>query len=275
MVAAKIRNAEEVKRGEWLIARCDLLVMDSLQYNTINDASVLKMVAKEYRAKLGVLDRDTDSYRDEVGTDATLHEIRRKIKDVSDICKAFDDRAERITNPSSRKWCAQHNKYDCPHPDVKPVFKKMKAAPLSKERSPLDVVLGERVDMSERFPDFGCTDCPHAKDCFQRSVCFEAVKEMVPEDTDSEELKRLIETAFMVTSSATNDVPGVRPSEDDMTPEYDHCTICWERVNYGQSYCDECYNAVGEVQAEVRNADGEMVPAVTDYPDVDSWADAF
>ena len=277
MVAAKIRNPEEVKRGELLIARCDFIVMDSVQYNELNDAAVLKDVAKEYRAKLGVLDRDTDGYRDEVGTDATLHEIRRKIKDISDICKHFDARAEKLNkeiNPSAgRKWCAQHNKYDCPaHPDVKPVATKVYAAPLAADRSPMDVKLGEYVDMSERF-DFACGSCPHAKDCFGRSVCFNAIKEMVPEDTDSDELKRLIEQAFVVTAVGTHG------SEDDMTPTFDHCTICWERISFGESYCSECYDAMGEVQAEVRNADGEMEPVVYDrpinYPDVDSWADAW
>lgn len=276
MVAAKIRNPEEVKRGELLVARCDLIIMDSVQYNELDDANVLRLVAKEYRAKLGVLDRDTDDYRDEVGTDATLHEIRRKIKDVSDICKAFDDRATRLLNPTTtRTWCAVHNCYDCAkHPGIAAVSTTVVAAPLAKDRSPMDVKLGEHVDMGERFPEFGCSDCPHAKDCFQRSVCFEAIKEMVPEDTDSAELKSLIEAAFMVTTSE------VRGSEDDMTPEFDHCTICWERVAYGESYCVECYDAMGEVQAEVaaevRNADGEMEPALGNWPCAtldDIWSD--
>lgn len=264
----KVRSPEEVKRGELLVARCDFLVMDSVQYNELDDAAVLKLIAKEYRAKLAVLDRDTDAYRDEVGTDATLHEIRRRIKDVSDICKAFDERAEKLL--AKRVWCAQHGKYDCPHPDVKPVETKVYAAPLAKDRSPMDVRLGEYVNMKERFPEFGCGSCPHAKDCFQRSVCFNAVKELVPEETDSDELKRLIEAAFVVTAVGTHG------SEDDMTPTFDHCTICWERIAFGESYCDGCYDAMGEVQSEVRNMDGEVVPVVEKvYPDVDSWADAF
>lgn len=294
----KIRTAEEVRRGELLIARLDTLIMQSAGYRDF-DLDLLEAMVTEYKTRLAVIDRDADSYRDEIGQDDTLKEIQTKTTGVSDIIKNFEKQVDKLKSTTDQKWCAVHSRYNCVFghmavaaPD--PPKMKMHAPPLSRSQSPLEIKPGERVDMSERFPEFGCTDCPDAADCFKLWVCFNGAREQLPPDLSSEEVKRLVETTFVVQSAE-----GESESDDDVlfycehcsrlcahmtvdcpnrkrdhTPMFDHCTICWDRIPYGESYCDQCFATTENVKAEIaaaekRNADGEVVPVTLD----EVWSD--